>query len=75
MENALMEGQWLVYAEGLPDGFWVGVQTILSNFSQTTTKKSTPTDPICHQIGISSIKHCVLGPWMENAFMEGQWLG
>jgi hypothetical protein len=42
MENALMEGQWLGHAEGLPHGCWVGVQPILSNFSQTTAKKSTP---------------------------------
>jgi hypothetical protein len=26
----MVEGQWLRHAEGLPDGFWLGLQQILS---------------------------------------------
>jgi hypothetical protein len=77
MENALMEGQWLGHAEGLPHGFWVGVQPILPNFSQTTAKKSTPTDPICHRIGISYPIHQTLfvgsmdGKCLDGGTMAG----
>jgi hypothetical protein len=54
----------------------VGLDNNLANFSQTTTNKSTQngTDEI--QMGISSIKKCLLGPKrIRNEMMEGKWLG
>jgi hypothetical protein len=48
----------------------------LPNFSQTTANKSTQHDTDEIQIGISSIKKCLLGPRrIRNEMVEGKWLG
>jgi hypothetical protein len=46
IKDGVIEGQWIGHANGLSlsHGFWLGVLQILSRFSQTTAKKSAPTD-------------------------------
>jgi hypothetical protein len=64
MENKVVGGQWLGPLDGLPHGFWLGLTPILYTILESTAaiaKKPTPTDSHEHWMGISSIKHCLLG--------------
>jgi hypothetical protein len=75
-KKEVMQGQWFGPSNGLPGGFWRELWPIsLPKFSQTTSQISTPNDSDGIQMGISSIKQCLLGPRMKNEVMQGQWFG
>jgi hypothetical protein len=64
MENKVVGGKWLGPIDGLPHGFILALQPILSIFLESTAtiaKKPPPTYTHGHWMGISSIKHCMLG--------------
>jgi hypothetical protein len=65
MENKVVGVQWLGPVNGLPHGFYsLFISQSYPFFSETTAAiatKPTPTDSHGHWMGVSSIKHCLLG--------------
>jgi hypothetical protein len=61
MGNAVVEGHWLGRAEGLSLGFQLHFAKIMSFQVYSNILQSS--DSHGHWIGISSIKHCLLGPY------------
>jgi hypothetical protein len=64
MENKVVGVQWLGPVDCLPHGFLCWEFSQSSPFLESAgaiAKKPTPTDSHGHWMGISSIKHCLLG--------------
>jgi hypothetical protein len=59
--------------------FGIGITGLAAILAQLFTNYQSNINSKCNsdgiQMGISSIKQCLLGPRMKNEVMQGQWFG